>query len=915
MANSNTNSNLEYTCALCFRANKRTWMGEKSFSKHKKSESHLKKRNQLRKKIEKLTDEQKQQKYGEVMVCKIIKKNYITRIPFKKLRRSNKVIYEKTEEEIQKANNEKDFKQNFEKFLHKAHQKLRQCSVTGEDAMMDILYCLLLCFILPKASKEGNFDLLNEKQYSIKKTKLKDCMSKLDLNYLIVHSAELITDKIEQSSIYKIGELMSRHPVTKPLMKQGKKFINCKNPVILADILRDCRDFTNETNVFKTSDIIGYVWEYFNTKHGGNGGASKERGQYFTERPVMDMCLRLIEPSHLQEYGINNDSTLGDEFCGTFGFPLYAKKFLKEKFDISIKDENMYGVELGEKLAILAYMNALMILNNTKNIQQGDSFITNVKPHLDLSVHNVPFGGTIKFTDIKNTYNNFPDLPDINDVIPKQNGKIGGSMLCAQTVVYKTKKMGLLILEDGSPCFSDGAPASWRKWFCDSCKIHKIMKMPAGAFSFTNTKTACIYFTKKENEKTEKIQFLQMSEDGNKILEVCSVSRNDLEQNNYSWQQDIYTVDENREKLLSNSNCLWKKIEEIVKYEKKSKRAASYGEKEGKYPFFKSSQTKIDYVPNKDEPDYDEPHCIIGDGGGPNINYAEKFSASDHCFVFKSNSDEIKTKYIYYYIKNNLKLLETKYTGGGLRNMSKKSLNTLDIPIPTLETQNKIIQIIDDLEKQFKNYSENVNGGILRRMTYYIENMFKTHKDKVEIKKLGDTIKINIGITPSTKEAKYWENGTNPWVSIRDLGNTTIPITNTARKITDVAVSEKKPKLVKSGTTLMSFKLSIGKMGIAGCDLYTNEAILHMNTDNKISNKWFYYHYLCHPPTGASGQLGAGSLNTKKLKNLDFVELPDDIKAEMVKYLDSLEEERIYLSKRCIQIKDEIKSVVSCSYQ
>ena len=48
------------------------------------------------------------------------------------------------------------------------------------------------------------------------------------------------------------------------------------------------------------------------------------------------------------------------------------------------------------------------------------------------------------------------------------------------------------------------------------------------------------------------------------------------------------------------------------------------------------------------------------------------------------------------------------------------------------------------------------------------------------------------------------------------------------KNITNEAINKCKPTLVKKGTILMSFKLSIGKLGIAGCDLYTNEAILHI---------------------------------------------------------------------------------------
>lgn len=81
---------------------------------------------------------------------------------------------------------------------------------------------------------------------------------------------------------------------------------------------------------------------------------------------------------------------------------------------------------------------------------------------------------------------------------------------------------------------------------------------------------------------------------------------------------------------------------------------------------------------------------------------------------------------------------------------------------------------------------------------------------------------IRIGGTPSRKNMAYFK-GNNLWVSIAEMNGQVI--TDTKEKITDKAVRDSNVKLVPKGTTLLSFKLSIGKTAIAGADLYTNEAI------------------------------------------------------------------------------------------
>ena len=58
-----------------------------------------------------------------------------------------------------------------------------------------------------------------------------------------------------------------------------------------------------------------------------------------------------------------------------------------------------------------------------------------------------------------------------------------------------------------------------------------------------------------------------MSDTGDKITEICEVTRDDLQQNNYSWDPNVYIVDEEMEKLMASSGCEWKKLGEVCEIE------------------------------------------------------------------------------------------------------------------------------------------------------------------------------------------------------------------------------------------------------------------------------------------------------------------------------------------------------------
>ena len=116
---------------------------------------------------------------------------------------------------------------------------------------------------------------------------------------------------------------------------------------------------------------------------------------------------------------------------------------------------------------------------------------------------------------------------------------------------------------------------------------------------------------------------------------------------------------------------------------------------------------------------------------------------------------------------------------------------------------------------------------------------------------LGELCQINIGRTPSRSVPAYWEGGSHPWLSISDMGRAK-EISKTKEGITETAINDCNMRLVQPGTVLFSFKLSIGKLGIAAVPLFTNEAIASLLI---LDRDCLCAEYLFHALQEASGRV------------------------------------------------------------
>lgn len=135
---------------------------------------------------------------------------------------------------------------------------------------------------------------------------------------------------------------------------------------------------------------------------------------------------------------------------------------------------------------------------------------------------------------------------------------------------------------------------------------------------------------------------------------------------------------------------------------------------------------------------------------------------------------------------------------------------------------------------------------------------------------LGDLCEIIIGRTPARREQKFWGKGT-PWLSISDMTGQPY-IHKTKEQITSLADNPR--LLVHPGTVLFSFKLSIGKVAIAGIPLYTNEAIaaLPIKDSDQLDEKYLQ-HALRSLDLKASANRAAMGLTLNKA-TLSNIEIP-----------------------------------------
>ena len=277
----------------------------------------------------------------------------------------------------------------------------------------------------------------------------------------------------------------------------------------------------------------------------------------------------------------------------------------------------------------------------------------------------------------------------------------------------------------------------------------------------------------------------------------------------------------------------------------------------------------------------------------------DRYVISQSQFRFRCKADLVDVQYLVYYFhtrEGQYKILaNASQVGVPALARATSTFRLIDIKLPPLATQRRIASILSSLDRKIE-LNNKINADLEEMAQAIFKNWFvdfEPFKDgKFVDSELGmipegwkvgradDFYQINIGKTPPRKEHKWFS--TNPadkiWVSIANMGNSGIFISDSSEYLTKEAVDSHNIIMVPRNTILLSFKLTVGRVAIADKELTTNEAIARfiLSDDKYMEYLYLYLKKYDYNSLGSTSSI-ATAVNSKTIKGMQMLQPSDKI--------------------------------------
>lgn len=257
-------------------------------------------------------------------------------------------------------------------------------------------------------------------------------------------------------------------------------------------------------------------------------------------------------------------------------------------------------------------------------------------------------------------------------------------------------------------------------------------------------------------------------------------------------------------------------------------------------------------------------------GGGPTqpvgrVVYFEadgEFSFSNFTTRIRvRNPEELYDKYLWrylnqLYISGATETMQKQTTG--IRNLNFSEYKNLDISLPPIGEQRKIVEKIEKLfakideiqklRREALDVTKALQASILHEvfdMTRERERESRWRAWEWPVRTLSEIAEITSGGTPSRDNASYYR-GNIAWLKSGEL-NDNQNIEDSEEHITEDALENSNTKIFPTNTLLLAmYGATAGKLGILGKPAATNQAVAGIRVDKKKAITKFLFYFLLH---------------------------------------------------------------------
>lgn len=297
---------------------------------------------------------------------------------------------------------------------------------------------------------------------------------------------------------------------------------------------------------------------------------------------------------------------------------------------------------------------------------------------------------------------------------------------------------------------------------------------------------------------------------------------------------------------------------------------------------------------------FDEKLVLLGEDGakwaaGDNSAYiiSGKSWVNNHAHALRPHRYIVTDEYLTYYL--NFSDLSGYITGVTVPKLNQEKMRGIEIPIPPLPEQERIVSLLDAEFAKIDAIKANAEKQLQDAKALFQSALkdYLTPKEGWKYVSFGEVFPVRMGKTPPRADKEMWDTNKktkNLWVSVADItSNEGQDITSTKEHISELAAQ--RMRIVPKGYLLMSFKLTIGKMAFAGKDLFTNEAIIAIPKNDKYNLRFLYYYLSSYNwdilTTGAEKVKGK-TLNKSSIGKIQLPIIPLSYQQQIAEQLDKI---------------------------